>query len=94
MKYYISYDISDTKLRTKLSKFLSKYGTRLQLSMFYFDIPNKDIKVILNEIKDIYHTHIGAADSILFFEFSDSGVKKNKKFEYVNRGYGVGNYLV
>ncbi|WP_108977929.1 CRISPR-associated endonuclease Cas2 [Leptospira ryugenii] len=30
----ISYDISDTKLRTKFAKYLKKYGERQQYSLF------------------------------------------------------------
>ena len=34
----ISYDISETKVRTKFSKFLQKFGRRIQLSVFEIKI--------------------------------------------------------
>ena len=33
----ISYDIADNKLRTKFSKFIKKYGHRIQYSVFEID---------------------------------------------------------
>ena len=34
----ISYDISDDKLRTKFSKYLSRFGHRLQYFVFEIDL--------------------------------------------------------
>lgn len=42
----VSYDISDDKLRTKFSKYLSKFGHRLQYSVFEIDNSTR----ILNNI--------------------------------------------
>jgi len=36
----VSYDISNDKLRTRFAKYLSKYGNRLQYSVF--EIKNSD----------------------------------------------------
>ena len=35
MRYLVAYDISDNKVRLKLSRLLSRYGYRIQLSVFY-----------------------------------------------------------
>ena len=43
----VSYDIKNDKLRTKFSKYLSKFGFRLQYSVFQID----NSKRILENIK-------------------------------------------
>jgi len=48
MKYIVAYDIRDTKVRTKVSRLLTKYGYRIQLSVFY--LPN----VSMAEIDKLY----------------------------------------
>ena len=52
----ISYDISNDKVRTKFAKYLSKYGFRLQYSVF--EITN-------SEIDDICNTVIQPASEVL-----------------------------
>ena len=58
----VSYDISDDKLRTKFSKYLSKFGHRLQYSVFEIDNSKRivdnivtDIKIVL---KNVLHNRI------------------------------------
>jgi CRISPR-associated protein Cas2 len=38
MTYLICYDITDNKERNKVSKFLEKYGIRIQRSVFIIDV--------------------------------------------------------
>ncbi len=45
--YLVLYDIEDDRLRTRFSKFLQKYGRRLQYSVFEV----KNSKRILDNIK-------------------------------------------
>ena len=78
----ISYDISDDKLRTKFSKYLSKFGFRLQYSLF--EIKNSDtvLQNIETEIKNNYEKH-----SIIIIKLSETckktcyGYAKNEEKE-------------
>lgn len=46
MKYLISYDITDDKLRTQISKYLEEFATRLQFSLFICDVDRTRAKAI------------------------------------------------
>ena len=46
----VSYDISDDKLRTKFSKYLSRFGHRLQYSVFEIDNSQRIIDNIATDI--------------------------------------------
>lgn len=72
----VSYDISDTKTRTKFSKFLSQYGTRLQYSVFELKHSKRLIDVIVAEIEHSYKPKFTMSDSILIFNVLDDNVIK------------------
>ena len=48
----ISYDISDDKLRTKFSKYLSRFGHRIQYSVFEIENSNKLLNNIICDIEN------------------------------------------
>ena len=68
----ISYDISNDKVRTKFSKYLSKFGFRLQYSVF--EITNSDtvLENIETEIKNTYMKTFTEEDSIIIFKLSET----------------------
>ncbi|MBR1537822.1 MAG: CRISPR-associated endonuclease Cas2 [Treponema sp.] len=68
----ISYDISNDKVRTKFSKYLSKFGFRLQYSVF--EICNSDtvLKNIEAEIQNTYMKTFTEEDSIIIFNLSET----------------------
>lgn len=68
----ISYDISNDKIRTKFAKYLSKFGFRLQYSVF--EITNSDTVLanIENEIKNVYMKTFTEEDSVIIFNLSAS----------------------
>ena len=72
----ISYDISNDKVRTKFAKYLSKFGFRLQYSVF--EISNSDtvLKNIEAEIQNTYMKAFTEEDSIIIFNLSGT-CKKN-----------------
>lgn len=47
----ICYDISNNKVRDKFSRFLEKYGIRLQMSVFELEHSSRLLKVIEEQIK-------------------------------------------
>ena len=66
----VSYDISNDKVRNKFSSFLSKFGFRLQYSVF--EITNSDtvLSNIENEIQNVYMKAFTEEDSVIIFNFS------------------------
>lgn len=68
----ISYDISNDKVRIKFAKYLSKFGFRLQYSVF--EITNSDtvLKNIEAEIQNTYMKTFTEEDSIIIFNLSET----------------------
>ena len=68
----VSYDISDDKLRTKLSKYLSKFGHRLQYSVFEVDNSKRIVDNIVTDIKNRFEKCFTQQDSVIIFKLSSS----------------------
>lgn len=66
----ISYDISDDKLRTKFSKFLEKFGGRLQYSVFEIRNSDRLLAIIETKIKERFEKKFSQNDSIIIFRMS------------------------
>lgn len=66
----VSYDISSDKLRTKFSKFLEKFGYRLQYSVFQIRNSEKVLKNIETEIEHSFKKQFTETDSIIIFHLS------------------------
>lgn len=63
----VCYDISDNKLRSKFSKFLSCYGVRLQMSVFELEHSVRLLNVIEEQIKKDFEPYFKDCDSIFLF---------------------------
>jgi CRISPR-associated protein Cas2 len=61
----ITYDISDTKLRTKFSKMIMKYGRRLQLSVYELNNSPRTLANIQLQIKHRFKPKFGPSDSVM-----------------------------
>ncbi len=72
----ISYDITDNKLRSKLSKYLKKYGRRLQYSVYELDYSKRMIGIIKLEIENTFKKYFSMRDSILIFEIENKNILK------------------
>jgi CRISPR-associated protein Cas2 len=68
----VSYDISNDKLRTKFAKYLSKYGYRLQYSVFKIENSNRLLDNIIQEIENNFSKKFEQCDSIYIFKLSSS----------------------
>jgi len=85
----ISYDISDNKLRLQFSKYLEKFGFRLQYSVFQIDNSDRLLKIIATEIKNKFEKRFTQSDSIIIFKLSDSckttryGYAKNNETDFI-----------
>ncbi len=66
----VSYDISNNKLRTRFSKYLSKYGYRLQYSLFEIKNSEKYLINIQTQINEYFSKHFEQSDSVMIFQMS------------------------
>ena len=53
MRYLISYDISDDKIRDRVAKYLESFAFRLQYSVFACSVSSKEAKKIWKELNNI-----------------------------------------
>ncbi|MBW6487724.1 CRISPR-associated endonuclease Cas2 [Sulfurimonas sp.] len=67
----VSYDISNDKLRTRFSKFLLKYGFRLQYSIFQIRNSKRILALVSSEIKNKFEKCFSQTDSIIIFNLSE-----------------------
>ena len=84
----VSYDISNDKVRTKFSKFLSKFGFRLQYSVFEINNSEAVLRNIQTEIENNYSKFFTEEDSIIIFKLSETckktcyGYAKNEEKDF------------
>lgn len=64
----IAYDISDNTLRTHFSKFLEKYGDRVQFSVFEIRNSKRILDLVLNGIENRFKKRFASGDSIYIFK--------------------------
>ena len=74
----VSYDITDNKTRTQFSNFLSKFGYRLQYSVFKIKNSDRILGNIQAEIKGLFAKKFTETDSVMIFSLS----KQCKVFSY------------
>lgn len=68
----VSYDISDDKLRTKFAKYLSKFGYRLQYSVFKIENSERILNNIVQQIENNFSKKFCQSDSVYIFLLSPS----------------------
>ncbi|MBQ3379105.1 MAG: CRISPR-associated endonuclease Cas2 [Clostridia bacterium] len=76
----ISYDISDNKKRTKFAKYLSKFGYRLQYSVFQIENSERILNNIMSDIDNKFLKTFDQTDSVYI-------IKLNPNCEIVRYGY-------
>lgn len=76
----ISYDIANTKLRTQFSRYICRYGHRIQYSVYEIDHSEKVLDNIINDIKNKFEKKFQETDSIYIFRLSKTC--KIDKFGY------------
>ena len=76
MIYLFSYDISENKKRTKLSKYLEKKGRRIQKSVFLLDLKRTQIRAFKKEVVNI----MGKGGDILLVPLCAGCVNKSQRF--------------
>jgi len=66
----ITYDISDDKLRTRFAKYLSKYGHRLQYSVFEIDNSQRFLNTLSYDLKNKFEKEFSETDSVLVIKLN------------------------
>jgi len=66
----ITYDITNTKNRTKLSALLEGYGSRVNFSVFELDIKKKKLNKLLVDVKVLCEKN----DSVRVYRFSQDTI--------------------
>lgn len=85
----ISYDISDDKLRTRFAKYLSRFGHRLQYSVFEIDNGEGVLNNIETDIKNTFEKKFTQTDSVMVFRLSKTckitryGYAKNDDSDFI-----------
>ena len=85
----VCYDISNDKLRTKFAKYLSRFGHRLQYSVFEIDNSERIVDNIVNDLKNKYEKSFSQEDSVIIFKLSSScevlrfGYAKNDEKDFI-----------
>lgn len=83
MIYLLSYDISENKKRTKLSKFLEKKGRRIQKSVFLIDLKRTQVRTFKKEVVNI----MGKGGDILLISLCNGCANKAQRFGSVIEEY-------
>lgn len=78
----VAYDFENDKKRTKFAKFLSKYGYRIQYSVFKIQNSKRVLNNILGEIEHKYKKTFTSSDSIVVFETCIACDKKVRRYGY------------
>ncbi len=79
---FVSYDFSNDKVRGEFSKFLKKFGRRVQYSLFEIKNSHRALTNILKEIELIYKKRFKNTDSILIFSVCEGCQKKIVRYGY------------
>ena len=85
----VSYDISNDKLRTKFAKYLSRFGHRIQYSVFEIDNSQRIVNNIVNDLKNKYESKFAQTESVIIFKMSSScevlrfGYAKNDEKDFL-----------
>ena len=68
----VTYDFASDKTRTKFSKFLGKFGRRVQYSLFEIKNSKRILDVITTEVEKKYKKYFTRSDSVLLFRMNES----------------------
>lgn len=78
----LSYDISNTKTRTRFNKFIKKHGRRLQFSVYEIKNSQRILKLVMTEIELKFSKMFENTDSIFIFHICEGCYKKIKRYGY------------
>lgn len=85
----ISYDIKSNKLRSQFSKFITKFGYRIQYSVYEIKNSSHILNNIMCEIKNNFEKRFSQSDSVIIIESSKNckitrfGYAKNEEDDII-----------
>lgn len=80
--------ISNDKLRTSFAKYLSRFGHRIQYSVFEIDNSKRIVDNIVNDLTNTFEKRFSQSDSVYIFKMSSScevlryGYAKNEENDF------------
>ena len=80
--YVVSYDISDNKRRTRLSKYLQSYGVRVQYSVFEMELSKEQYGILKKGVRKLIEK---GEDSIRIYSIC---AECRKKIETIGKDKG------
>ncbi len=78
----VSYDFEESGPRTKFSKFLKKFGRKMQYSVFEIKNSQRVLKNILSEVELKYKKQFTGSDSIVIIPICEACEKKMVRYGY------------
>ncbi len=78
----VSYDFEDSKPRARFARFLERYGTRIQYSVFQVRDSERVLQNILTEVELRYKKEFSGADSIIIFHICEGCKKHIRRYGY------------
>ncbi|MFZ2969596.1 MAG: CRISPR-associated endonuclease Cas2 [Minisyncoccia bacterium] len=78
----ISYDFTENRIRSRFSKFLKKFGRKIQYSVYEIKNSERVLRNILDEIELKYKKQFEGSDSILIFQVCEGCRKKIVRYGY------------
>jgi CRISPR-associated protein Cas2 len=78
----VAYDISDDKLRRQLSKFLERYGVRIQFSLYEIRNSKRVLDIVTTAIESKFNKRFDGGDSVYIFK-----ADQNESIKYGNAGH-------
>lgn len=80
--FIIAYDFANDKIRTKFSKFIQRFGRKIQYSVYEIKNSQRILQNILSEIELVYKKKFEGTDSILIFQICEGDKKKIRRYGY------------
>lgn len=78
----VAYDFTENRIRSKFSKFLKKFGRKIQYSVYEIKNSERVLRNILDEIELRYKKSFSGSDSILIFQVCEGCRKKIIRYGY------------
>ena len=70
--FLVVYDIKNDRLRTRFAKCLTRFGIRVQLSVFQIENSQRILDNLQVEIRNSFEKKFGQADSVLIYQVPDN----------------------
>ncbi len=78
----VSYDFTDNRTRSRFSKFLKKFGRKIQYSVYEIKNSQRILQNIIDEVELRHKKQFGNSDSILIFQICEGCRKKIIRYGY------------